>query len=171
MLAVKTTTVVADIILCTNNVRRLGIHPHESREITMRSVVTVLLGLMLFASAADAQPGRGPGRGGPGEAQIPSIQNAVGIAVSVAFDVAVKQTIQNYFRTNPMVSQGLPPGIARNLARGKPLPPGIAKRFLPSDLQARLPAYSGYEMLIAGRNVLLVSIASGIITDILLDVL
>ena len=137
----------------------------------MRSVVTVLLGLMLFTSAADAQPGRGLGRGGPGEAQLPANQNAVGTAVSGVFDVAVRQTIQNYFRTNPMAPQGLPPGIARNLARGKPLPPGIAKRFLPSDLQAQLPAYSGYEMLIAGRNVLLVSIVSGVITDILLDVL
>ncbi len=100
----------------------------------------------------------------------PSNLYAVGTVVSGAFDVAAKQTIQNYFRTYPIAPQWLPPGIARNLARGKPLPPGIAKRFLPSDLQARLPVYSGYEMLISGRNVLLVSITSGIITDILLDV-
>lgn len=39
----------------------------------------------------------------------------------------------------------LPPGIRKNLARGKPLPPGIAKTRLPGGYVGRLPHYSGYE--------------------------
>ena len=60
----------------------------------------------------------------------------------------------------------LPPGIQKNLARGKPLPPGIAKNF-DSRLTSRLPHYEGYEWKQIGRDVVLVAIASGLIRDIL----
>ncbi|MDX1443630.1 MAG: hypothetical protein R3270_07625, partial [Gammaproteobacteria bacterium] len=36
-------------------------------------------------------------------------------------------------------SKSLPPGIAKNLERGKPLPPGIQKTRLPNELQQKLP--------------------------------
>jgi hypothetical protein len=36
------------------------------------------------------------------------------------------------------------PGIAKNLARGKPLPPGIAKKTVPASMLG-LPSYPGYE--------------------------
>jgi len=65
---------------------------------------------------------------------------------------------------------GLPPGIARNLARGKPLPPGIAKDHLPQDLQAQLPpAPDGYERIVVAGKVLLVEIATQMIHDALLE--
>ena len=35
--------------------------------------------------------------------------------------------------------RSLPPGIAKNLARGKPLPPGIAKKMVPSSMLHDLP--------------------------------
>ncbi|WP_437374620.1 anti-virulence regulator CigR family protein [Inquilinus limosus] len=63
--------------------------------------------------------------------------------------------------------RALPPGTARNLARGKPLPPGIAKRILPPDLLARLPRYDGYEYCMIGSDIVLAAIATGIILDIL----
>ena len=125
-------------------------------------------------NALAAAAGQGQGSGRPDRGQTAIGQSGAGVLESIAgatIDNITAQTIRGYFQSNPMPVQGLPPGIARNLARGKPLPPGIAKRFLPSDLQARLPDFSGYEMLIADRNILLVSVASGIITDILLDVL
>ena len=65
----------------------------------------------------------------------------------------------------------LPPGIAKNLQRGKPLPPGIAKNYLPDDLSARLPKRPGYERVIIDGRVILVEIATGIVRDILEDVL
>ena len=63
--------------------------------------------------------------------------------------------------------QGLPPGVAKNLARGKPLPPGIAKRYLPPDLLGRLPARPGYEWVAVGSDIALIAIATGVIVDIL----
>ena len=67
--------------------------------------------------------------------------------------------------------KGLPPGIAKNLARGKPLPPGIAKQHLPDGLVHSLPAPPrGYERVIIDGKVLLVEIATQVIHDILTDI-
>ena len=66
--------------------------------------------------------------------------------------------------------KGLPPGIAKNLERGKPLPPGIAKQHLPSGLISALPAPPrGYERVIVDGRVLLVEIATQVIHDVLMD--
>ena len=66
----------------------------------------------------------------------------------------------------------LPPGIAKNLQRGKPLPPGIAKQSLPAGLLGSLPsAPHGYERIIVGGKVLLVEIATQVIHDILEDII
>ena len=81
--------------------------------------------------------------------------------------------------------KGLPPGIEKNLARGKPLPPGIAKKVarggalppgiakktLPNGLLSRLPARPGQEWRVVGTDVLIVEIATGIIVDVLKDAL
>jgi len=64
----------------------------------------------------------------------------------------------------------LPPGIQKNLARGKPLPPGIAKK-LDSRLLGRLPHYEGYEWQQVGTDLLLVTIATGVIYEVLRGVL
>ena len=67
--------------------------------------------------------------------------------------------------------KGLPPGIAKNLARGKPLPPGIAKQQLPDGLVQALPAPPrGYDRVIVDGKVLLVEIATQVIHDILTDI-
>lgn len=60
----------------------------------------------------------------------------------------------------------LPPGIRKNLARGKPLPPGIAKRLAPDPLRARLPVYEGYEWRVAGTDLLLVAVATAVIAEV-----
>ena len=80
-----------------------------------------------------------------------------------------RRIIHDYFRVNSYPAKGLPPGIAMNLARGKPLPPGIAKRYLPPDLLVRLPARPGYEWVAVGRDIALIAIATGVIVDILSD--
>ncbi|HBX56103.1 anti-virulence regulator CigR family protein [Pseudomonas sp. UBA2684] len=64
----------------------------------------------------------------------------------------------------------LPPGIAKNLARGKPLPPGIAKNF-DSRLLGQLPRYDGYEWKQIGTDVVLVAIATGIVYEVLRNIL
>ncbi len=68
--------------------------------------------------------------------------------------------------------KGLPPGIAKNLQRGKPLPPGIAKKYLPGDLQGKLPpAPDGYERVALDGKILLIEIATQVVADVLTDVL
>lgn len=68
--------------------------------------------------------------------------------------------------------KGLPPGIAKNVQRGKPLPPGIAKQHLPDGLIRTLPAPpKGYERVIVDGKVLLVEIATQVIHDVLMDVI
>jgi len=65
----------------------------------------------------------------------------------------------------------LPPGIEKNLKRGKPLPPGIAKQTLPYDLRRQLPpAPDGYERIIVGGKLLLVELGTLIVHDILMDI-
>jgi hypothetical protein len=64
-------------------------------------------------------------------------------------------------------SRGLPPGIAMNLERGKPLPPGIARNHPPQEVRDRLPAREHYEIVIVDRNAYLISQATQMIVDIL----
>ena len=64
-------------------------------------------------------------------------------------------------------NQGMPPGLAK---KGK-LPPGIAKRQLPSALTAQLPPPpDGFERVIVENDVLLVNTATQVIHDALTDV-
>lgn len=64
----------------------------------------------------------------------------------------------------------LPPGIRKNLARGKPLPPGIAKKLNP-DFARQLPYYQGYEWRQVGTDAALINITTGIVREIMRDVL
>ncbi|MDP5292770.1 anti-virulence regulator CigR family protein [Oceanimonas sp. CHS3-5] len=66
--------------------------------------------------------------------------------------------------------RNLPPGIAKNLRRGKPLPPGIAKRFDPR-LRDRLPYYEGYEWRRVDNKAVLVDLATENVRYILEDIL
>ncbi|GMV69903.1 MAG: hypothetical protein AMXMBFR76_23420 [Pseudomonadota bacterium] len=64
----------------------------------------------------------------------------------------------------------LPPGIRRNLVRGKPLPPGIARQVVPASILAALPRYPGHEWIVCGTDLVLIAVAGAIVADILTDV-
>jgi hypothetical protein len=64
----------------------------------------------------------------------------------------------------------IPPGIRKNLARGKPMPPGIARTRLPEGYIGRLPVHEGYRWDAVGSDLLLVQVASGLVADVLNDV-
>lgn len=66
--------------------------------------------------------------------------------------------------------QALPPGIAKNLARGKPLPPGIGKRFNP-EIVNQLPNYPGYEWQQVGSDAVLINTTSQVVQEVLRGVL
>jgi hypothetical protein len=65
----------------------------------------------------------------------------------------------------------LPPGMRNRLARGKSLPPGIARRALPPELLGRLPAYPGHVYWAVGPTVVLVETATGLVRALLYDAL
>lgn len=80
----------------------------------------------------------------------------------------------NYDRVRPLAVnygltgyQSLPPGIAKNLARGKPLPPGIAKKMVPASMLGQLPSYPGYEWRIAGNDLVLVALSTAIVASVI----
>lgn len=98
-------------------------------------------------------------------------QLSVGPEFKGRFSDKDRTIITNFFSSHPFTTTGLPPGIAKNLMRGKPLPPGIAKVYLPNDLNKLLVVYPGYDYLVAGKDVLLVNRSTQIIADILYNVL
>lgn len=111
---------------------------------------------------------------------LPGSVHAGEVGVHVEFTDLEISAIRAYYRDQGIpASQGrgkgpkpLPPGIVRNLQRGKPLPPGIAKQALPSRLVQLLPAPPrGYERVIVAGKILLVEVATQVIHDVLEDVL
>jgi len=107
-----------------------------------------------------------------------ALANTASLSVGVTFTVGETTTIRAYFSDqyaqggkNGKGLKSLPPGIEKNLARGKALPPGIAKQVLPDGLLKRLPpAPHGYERILVSGRVLLVEIATQVIHDVLEDV-
>ncbi len=131
---------------------------------------TLLLAALAIAAPALAQPdnpGRDPDRGRGHDDRIVSDSPLVG----VLFGPDAEMEIRSYFRANPYESESLPPGIAMNLERGKTLPPGIAKRYLPDELRARLPEYPYHEIVLVDGDALLIATATMVIVDVLSDVL
>ena len=111
---------------------------------------------------------------------------AADFGVHVVFSQGEIETIRAYYREatsnvrNPRgmgggrgrSAGGLPPGIAKNLERGKRMPPGIAKQYLPAGLREALPEpRDGYERLVLAGKVLLVEAATQIIVDVISDVI
>ncbi|UCG87632.1 MAG: hypothetical protein JSW71_03530 [Gemmatimonadota bacterium] len=119
-------------------------------------VLSVLFLVLPLAATASAQDnGRGNRK-----------KSAAAVQVTSGFSSSERQVITAYFTTHAYAPEMLPPGIVKKLARGKPLPPGIAKRSLPQDLVAELPTREGFEITIFGDRIVLLE-ASGLVVDIL----
>ncbi|MCW8111148.1 anti-virulence regulator CigR family protein [Yersinia intermedia] len=85
------------------------------------------------------------------------------VSVNVTYD-RIRPLAVNYGLTG---YQSLPPGIAKNLARGKPLPPGIAKKAVPASLLEQLPSYPGYEWRIAGNDLVLIALSTAVVASVI----
>jgi hypothetical protein len=91
---------------------------------------------------------------------------------TVSLTVEARSTIREYYAEHRApAAQALPPGMRNRLARGKALPPGIAKKSLPPELGARLAVPSGYEVIEVGLDVLLVEVATNVVHDVLMDII
>ncbi|QHF45895.1 hypothetical protein PspS35_19635 [Pseudomonas sp. S35] len=136
--------------------------------------VSVALSLVLFAGSgmALADPGNGKGQGnnkgnnpagqGHDKPKGKGAPNSRGPSVDRGSVLGVLGGYRDYWSPGP----ALPPGIQKNLARGKPLPPGIAKK-LDGRLLGHLPRYDGYEWRQVGTDLILVAIATGLVYEIL----
>ena len=128
-------------------------------------ILAALLGVALLLSvpeAGAAQKGRTKGEAPPPE----TVLRADTLAA------AARDRIRAYYDAHPTSdAEALPPGIRMNLARGKPLPPGIAKKVAPAALRRDLPIDDGYELVEVGPDVLLVEAATDLVVDIVRDVL
>jgi hypothetical protein len=102
----------------------------------------------------------------------PPLREQASVA-DIVFSEIEKRLIREYYaaRGYAAAADSLPPGIRKKLARGKPLPPGIAKRFLPGELESQLPMHGGTARRVVGNDIVLVAVATGVILDILFDVI
>lgn len=159
------------------------------------TALAVVLSLTFATAPAMANPGNGQGNGnggnhgnsGGGQGNSGKHGNANGgnhgnkqnndyqrsgksnknvsddVDARVSFDHA-RHLALNYGLTG---YDSLPPGIAKNLARGKPLPPGIAKKTVPASMLGQLPSYPGYEWRMVGDDLVLIALSTAIVTTII----
>ena len=126
----------------------------------MRFGAVVALALCFVDSAA--------AQGKPGKEGKSGVAVAHGDVLMVTSDSELR-IIREYYVAIGHKPKPLPPGIAKNLARGKRVPPGLMRSRLPNDLIVKLPPRQGYEWAIANDVVILID-ATGIVRDILRNV-
>lgn len=91
-------------------------------------------------------------------------------AVRVVFQESDRGVFRDYYRAHPDAVKPLPPGIAKNLARGKPLPAGIRRTRVPEAVVVRLPwRPAGYTFFLVGDRVVLLD-GNGLVADILVSI-
>jgi hypothetical protein len=120
-------------------------------------VILALALLGALGGTADAQ-GRGKEKSAGRGSQV-AVTHRPGTDAEI-------RIIRDFYSEPSRKPKALPPGIAKNLARGKPLPPGIARTRVPDQLLVRLPTRTGTRWLVVGDRVLLVD-ASDIVVDLI----
>ena len=123
------------------------------------------------AVAQGASKAAGKAKSGGSGAAATAAAAAGAVLAGVLLSDQDRTTITRYFQQHPQPATSLPPGIAKNVARGKPVPPGIAKRGIPNALSGQLSIPAGYELQTVGTDVVLIEAGTRIIADILKDAL
>jgi len=136
------------------------------------TALAVVLSLSFASAPALANPGNGHGNSGNhgskqdndhGKHNQSGKKDSDNISINVSYDRA-RSLALDYGLTG---YQSLPPGIAKNLARGKPLPPGIAKKAVPASMLGQLPSYPGHEWRIVGDDLVLIALSTAIVTSVI----
>ena len=132
----------------------------------MRRIETTLLitALAVFALAPTAAAQERGKRKAVERRQAEPAQAAVTLQITAA----ERDVIARYYAAHPYKAKRLPPGVAKNLVRGKPLPPGIARRQLPAALLTQLPRRSGVEIAVYGDRIVLLN-DRGLVLDVMVD--
>jgi hypothetical protein len=103
------------------------------------------------------------------------------VQVQVAFDNNDRRLIRDFYRNKKVKHKRLPPGLAKKkklppglqkqLNKNGKLPPALAKRYLPNELEDRLsPLPRGYVRLKVGGDIVLMNKNTEVIVDIIHDI-
>jgi hypothetical protein len=142
-----------------------------------RSQVRDALSLLLTAALIVPTPAFAGNKGKKAHNAPPEeihMSQATVALITVTERTIIYDYVNQYRRAlvaTPGTVKSLPPGIAKKVARGGTLPPGIAKRYLPNDLVVQLPPRPGCQWVIVDNDVVLIATATGLIVDILADIL
>jgi hypothetical protein len=124
---------------------------------------------MLPGAVAALQPEQGKGKGSE-KAEKKKDQDDSEFSLEFLVDFT-SDDARRYAREAGLVGQkSLPPGIRKNLARGKPLPPGIAKRSMPDSFLKKLPRHDDYEWRMAGADLVLIARSDNVVVEIAADI-
>lgn len=147
------------------------------------SLIGVLGAGLVLTDPANAKPGRGNGNGNrPNPAAVEDVEVEVdALAADLLTEDRVATLLDILLGTNDdyaaLISEelrleilddigALPPGIQRQLARGRGLPPGIAKKHrIPVSVLPLLDLEPDTELLIIGDNIVIVDPA-----EVILDI-
>lgn len=128
-----------------------------------KSFLFLLIAALVAAVGAPAAAQRPDKPAKPANPKNPKDQPVV----RVVFHDSDRGIFREYYQTHRESVKPLPPGIAKNLARGKPLPPGIARTRVPDAVLVKLPwRPPGYTVFLVGDRIVLLD-AGGLVADIL----
>lgn len=137
------------------------------RATVQRYALALILTVPFFLFSTGGAEGQSRGKKAKAEVKVTE-----GITVEFTLSIEVREQIREYYTANPQPEvEALPPGIRKRIAKGKPLPPGIAKKASPQALLSELTVPDGYELVEVGVDVMLVELATDIIHDFLMDVI
>jgi len=135
------------------------------------SVVTLVSLTFLITTALQADPPKNKGKHDKtnNEERAEKHDFSVGANLSVLVTAGINIGDARKLASNYELggSKPLPPGIRKNLVRGKSMPPGIQKTRMPETFINQLPHHVGYEWQQAGTDLVLVVTGSLVISDIL----
>jgi Ni/Co efflux regulator RcnB len=133
---------------------------------------SVLVGCMV-AHVVDAAPPEGKGKPDKDATQHVTTDPTSGDTIVASlihpdldYDQIRRVAVEQHYTGH----KALPPGIAKNLARGKPLPPGIAKKATRAEFVRQLPTYPDYEWRRCGTDLVLVQIATQVVAEVLANI-
>lgn len=138
-----------------------------NRTSTIRIAATAVAVALALASApaiaGPKKPNKGPERA---QARVEAqTRSGVSVSVGLEFDDARRLAVRHGYTG----WDSLPRGIQKRLAEGKPLPPGIAKKTVPTPMLRELPAHPGHEWRVCGADLVLVAERSGIVARVYVD--
>lgn len=147
----------------------------QTRHLSAVALLSLLAACSTYSGSGSAPPAGGPAVSASTSTRVSGTVSAgpVSVTLSAEQTAAVRAWYGQSVSGNGNGrgrNGGLPPGIARNLERGKPLPPGITKQYLPQNVLVQLPSPgTGVEYIVVAGKLLLVEAATQMVRQILLD--